>query len=284
MKNIFYIPLLFLLFLTGCNSSDDSANKNETLLAAAQYYNVPYGDDGSQVMDVYLPEGRNDEDTKVIMLIHGGAWISGDKDDFSDILPIIRTNFPNHAVVNINYRLATSSSPAFPKQIDDLQQALEFLENNDYHISTQYALLGASAGAHLAMLYSYKYDAQHHVKAVIDIVGPADFTDPAYTNHQLYGFAALNLLGTATPTPQQIEEVNPIAHVSAQSAPTLMFYGGIDPLIPATQGPNLKAALDAAGVYNEFNFYAEGGHGDWDEATMAEVAAKTTAFLQVYLQ
>ena len=42
----------------------------------------------------------------------------------------------------------------------------------------------------------------------------------------------------------------------------------------------LKAKLDAAGVYNEFNFYPDGGHADWDATTFAEVYNKVEAFLQ----
>jgi predicted esterase len=63
----------------------------------------------------------------------------------------------------------------------------------------------------------------------------------------------------------------------------LSFYGGQDPLVPATQGGLLKDALDDAGVYNEFNFYENGGHADWDQQTMQEVFGKITVFLQAKL-
>ncbi len=273
-----YIVILFFGLFFGCSSADEAVKESAENLAERNLANVAYGTDPRQTMDVYLPKDRNDTDTKVVIVIHGGSWIGGQKEDMTEFAVGIKQQFPEYAIVNINYRLATQASPAFPKQIEDIQQVINYLKQSDYHISNKYAFLGGSAGAHLAMLYSYKYDTDSEVKAVCNIVGPADFTDPAYVSHQLYPLAALALLGTPNITPALVESVNPIAHITAQSPATISFYGGIDPLVPSTQGPRLKAALDAAGVYNEYNFYPGGGHANWDEATFNDVYAKLTAF------
>ena len=278
MKNS-YIVILFLGLLFGCSSSEDTVPAPTLPLTEQNLTDVAYGTDPQQKMDVHLPANRT-TDTKVVIVVHGGAWVEGDKDDITYLADGMIAEFPDYAVVNINYRLATQSSPAFPKQVEDMQQVIQFLKDSGYTISHNYAFIGGSAGAHLAMLYSYKYDTGHDVKAVCDIVGPADFTDPAYVTHPLYSFAAQALLGTANITPQLIQNVSPIAHITAQSPPTISFYGGVDPLVPASQGPRLKAALDAAGVYNEFNFYPNGGHADWDETTNADVYAKIVAFFR----
>lgn len=272
-----YILLLFLGMMLGCSSIDEAAGKPPEPLAERILTDVSYGADPQQSMDVYLPAGR-DQDTNVVIVIHGGSWIGGDKDDMSEFALGIKNVFPEYAIVNINYRLATSASPAFPKQIEDIQQVVSYLKNSDYTIDNSYSFLGGSAGAHLAMLYGYKYDTAHEVKAICNIVGPADFADPAYVSHPLYNFAAQALIGTPAITPELIEGVNPIAHITPQSPATIMFYGGQDPLVPASQGPRLKAVLDAAGVYNEYNFYPDGNHADWDEATFADVYAKLTLF------
>lgn len=275
MKKLLLIPFLFLSLIAGCSSEDTT----DAPLAARTMLNVAYGSDAEQKMDVYLPAGR-DENTKVIVLVHGGSWVGGDKNDMSFMVPIIQQQFPHYAIVNLNYRLATTGSPMHPKQINDIKNALEFIEENNADVSDDYAFVGVSAGAHLSMLYSYKHDIQHDVKAIVDIVGPADFKDPAYTvDTDLYQQSALTLLGTTTPTEGQITEINPIDHITAQAPPTLSFYGGQDPLVPASQGPRLKEKLDQFGVYNEFNFYATDGHADWDAQTMQEVIGKTVLFL-----
>lgn len=279
MKNISLLPLLFLFLVFGCSSDDDNTIE-ENPLVAQEILNIAYGSDTQQTMDVYLPEGRNEESTKVIVLIHGGSWIAGSKEDMSFLIPTVQASFPDYAIVNINYRLANAENPAYPMQINDIEQMFTFLEESDYHISDDYALIGVSAGAHLSMLYSYKHDADHDVKAVVDIVGPADFTDPNYTSHPLYSQAALTLTGTATPTNEEITEVNPVSYITAQAPPTLSFYGGQDPLVPATQGGILQENLNNAGVYNEFNFYPDGGHADWNFEIMQEVFGKTILFLQ----
>jgi acetyl esterase/lipase len=283
MKKYLLLPLLVLFLNIGCGS-DDSVTTTpppSAPLAAATMLNVAYGPDAQQTMDVYLPAGRT-ENTKVVVLIHGGSWVAGSKEDMSFMVPTLQSQFPDHAIVNINYRLASAESPVHPKQINDIQRMLDFVEESNYQLSDDYAFIGVSAGAHLSMLYSYKHDTEHDVKAVVDIVGPADFTDPAYTVHPLYEQSAMVLVGTTTPTEEQILEINPVSHITAQSPPTLSFYGGQDFLIPSSQGPLLKEKLDAAGVYNEFNFYPEGGHADWNAQIMQEVFAKTIQFLNTH--
>ena len=279
MKKILLLPLLLLFLNISCGSDDTTVN-NEPL-EAETLLNVAYGSHTEQKMDVYLPEGR-DEDTPVIVLVHGGAWIAGSKEDMSFIVPILQSEFPDHAIVNINYRLASDESPMYPKQIDDITSVIGFIENSDYEVSDDYAFIGASAGAHLSMLYAYKHDNEHDVKAVVNIVGPADFSDPAYAVHPLYESMAVILTGTETPTAEQIAEINPVAHITALAPPTLSFYGGQDPLVPPSQGPRLEAKLDEFGVYNEFNFYPDGGHADWNVQIMQEVYGKIVVFLQTH--
>ena len=224
-----FLAALLFVGLSACSSADTS--DDTTIVAydpelAYDLTDVSYGTDPEQTMDVYLPAKRN-KNTKVVVLVHGGAWVSGSKEDFNNFIPVIKTRFPQHAIVNINYRLATTASPAFPKQVEDLQQVIAFLKDSDYTIANNYAFIGASAGAHLALLYGYKYDTAHEVKAIGN-VGPADFLDPAYTSHPLYNYAAQNLLGTANITQQMITEVSPLAHITAQAAKN----GDSEPLTP----------------------------------------------------
>lgn len=278
MKKLLLLPLLFLLF-AACGSDDTNSSNPpvvEQPLAEQTLLNVSYGNDAQQKMDVYLPEGRT-EDTKVFVLIHGGFWSAGSKEDLAATVQALQQLFPDHAIVNINYRLAAWGSPAYPKQINDITSVLEFLEASDYHISNDYALIGGSAGAHLSMLYGYKFNENGNIKVVCSIVGPADFLDPAYLEHPQFQNAAVALIGTANPTTEEIEEVNPVSHITAQSPPTITFYGGQDELVPASQGPRLKAKLDEFNIHNELNFYPDSGH---DGATMTDMPQKLVQFLQ----
>ncbi|OYQ46506.1 hypothetical protein CHU92_01380 [Flavobacterium cyanobacteriorum] len=132
----FILPLIAMLFNLGCNSADESnGNSADTVLPAEDLFNVAYGNENGQVMDVYLPEGRNSAITKVFILVHGGGWSSGSKSDFNYAVPILKSAFPGYAIVNINYRLATPESPAFPKQVQDIERVIQFLKASDYNLS-----------------------------------------------------------------------------------------------------------------------------------------------------
>lgn len=274
MKLTKYFLLLFVAALWSCGSDDDSSATAE----AKQILNVSYGADAQQTYDVYLPANRNN-DTKVMVLIHGGGWSGGSKEDMNAGVQIIKTLYPQYAIVNMNYRLATETSPAYPKQTDDIASVLAHVASQDYAISDDYAFLGVSAGGHLSLLYAYKFDLQHKVKVVCNIVGPTDFNDPAYAENELAVAMAAALGGNTSES--FLAEVSPVTHVNAQSAPTIQFMGNADPLIPITQGQRLKAALDNASVPNELNIY-NAGHGDFSIADTQDIYAKLGVFLNAH--
>jgi len=280
MKMYMTSILLAVIFATACNTSDDKLRDVEDL-PARDVKNVSYGSDPGQKMDVYLPAGRTSS-TKVFVLIHGGGWSGGSRADFAYAVPWLKAFFPDHAIVNIDYRLGTQQSPGFPKQIDDVAKALDFIKSSDYQVSDEFAFIGASAGAHLSMLYAYRHDPDHEVKAMASIVGPTDFTDPAYVNNSLFQYGLTPLVGNANyqTNPEIFIEVSPRSHVDTQSPPTIQFNGGQDPLIPVSQQSRLKQKLDEAGVYNEAYLYPQGGHGNWDATTMADFQGKLVAFFK----
>ena len=135
------------------------------------YLDLSYGSQALQKMDIYLPEGRTTSTTKTIVLIHGGAWIGGDKTEMTFIVDSIKKRKPDFAFVNINYRLAINGAAnVFPTQEVDVKAAIDFYlaKTATYEVSKDLILLGASAGGHLALLHAYKNDPEKHVKAVVD--------------------------------------------------------------------------------------------------------------------
>ncbi len=271
-----YLLILWVGLLAGCSSNEDKKT-----LPAQQLSNVSYGPDAQQVYDIDLPEARNPATTKAIVLVHGGAWYGGSKSDMAAAAAFARLQFPQHAIVNLEYRLATMGSPAYPKQIDDIRAALAHIESQGYDIAAQYAFLGVSAGAHLSMLYAYRFDLQHKVKVVGSMVGPTDFTDPAYTGSEL-ALSMLPFLVGNDPSDELILQVSPTAHVSSDDPPTIQFLGNADPLIPASQGERLEAALDAAGVTNERHIY-NAAHGNFSFSDSQDIFARLGGFFAAHL-
>ena len=266
-----------MLFLFSCSASDTAttldATKEQTLT------NVSYGSNNQQKFDLYLPANRTSESTKTIILIHGGAWVEGDKADMSYLIDIIKQNLPGYAVANMNYLLATTGNPAFPMQIDDITSVITKLKSENYSISNQYGFIGVSAGAHLSMLYSYGYNTTNEIKVVASIVGPTNFADTNYTNNPIYNDFYTNLTGYSyADNPALFQQLSPYWRVTSSAPPTILFYGNADPLVPITQGQDMHAKLNDLGVYNELTLY-NGGHGDWSATDQLDAYTKLVTFI-----
>ncbi|WP_299684464.1 alpha/beta hydrolase [uncultured Dokdonia sp.] len=291
---ILLIAIGFSITLASCSSSDDEIITDDTTaieqpaLEAVTMTNVSYGDDPQQVYDLYLPEGRTATTTKVILLVHGGGWTSGDKSDMAASVAFVQAFHPDHAIINMNYVLANvSGTPAFPNQYLDIQTVINQIttQSETLQILPEFGMIGASAGAHLAMMYDYVYDTNDQVKFVINIVGPSDFTDPFYANDPNFNIA-LAFFVDESQFPEGTDYAvanSPALQVTASSSPTLLFYGDQDPLVPLSNGMQLDSNLNTANVPHLFTVY-QGGHGnDWSEESTLDLTLKSSEYIDTYL-
>jgi acetyl esterase/lipase len=87
-----------------------------------------------------------------VIYIHGGAWISGDKESYQKLGQL----FVGHglAMAVVNYRLAVAPAPArFPEPARDVAAALTLLKKEASSLGFdggKVFLIGHSAGAHIA--------------------------------------------------------------------------------------------------------------------------------------
>jgi acetyl esterase/lipase len=270
-----------IIILSASCKKEISADHN---LSAQSLTGVSYGTDASQRMDVYLPANRNTDSTKLMVLVHGGAWISGDKSDFASFIPVIQQRFPGYAIANVNYRLATATDNHFPAQEDDMKSVIDFLlqKSSDYHISQKIVLLGASAGAHMALLQAYKYPTPK-ILAVVDFFGPTDMTDlynfysSSPANQMLF---QLLMKGTPTSNASLYVQSSPINFVSAQSSPTIIFHGDADVVVPISESVTLKNKLNSFGVAVQMTSYANVGHEVWSANIMNDAYDKMELFIK----
>jgi acetyl esterase/lipase len=293
--SLLLIAIGFSITLSSCSSSDDEITTDDTTviieepaLEAVVFTDVSYGDDPQQVYDLYLPAGRTVDATKVVVLIHGGGWTSGDKDDMAPTVAFMQTFHPDHAILNVNYALAAIPNiPAFPNQYEDIQAIINQVteQREELHILPEFGMIGVSAGAHLAMMYDYVYDTNDQVKFVIDIVGPSDFTDPFYANDPNFSIA-LSVFVDESQFPEGTDYAaanSPALQVTASSSPTLLFYGNQDPLVPLTNGMRLDTSLNINSTPHLFTIY-QGGHGnDWSEESTLDLALKSSEYIDTYL-
>lgn len=282
MKSI--VSLFGFVLLVGFASckKEDSTAPNSNTLSEQSVSNEAYGADALQKMDYYLPSSRTDTGTKVMIMIHGGAWSAGDKADFASYMADIKSYFPGWAIFNINYRLAVGTSNLFPTQENDVKAAVEYVYNHraQYHISSKIVLMGASAGGHLALLQAYKHGTTPAIKAVVNFFGPSDIT-AMYNNptSPLIPPAIAAVVG-ATPgsNPSIYTQSSPVQFVSASSPPTISLQGGADPLVSPTQQIALHALLQPNNVVNEYVFYPTEAHG-WTGANLTDSYIRIKTFI-----
>lgn len=280
---------LLLFFLTACSKEDIAPSedpKNQHSLAET-LENINYGIDPQQTYDLYLPANRSPSTTKVLVFIHGGGWIQGDKNDMKEYIPLIQDSHPDHALLNINYRLAIPHSrTAFPNQFLDIELALQHitLKAEEFGIHPEFGLIGASAGGHLALQYDNFYDLPDQVKMVCSIVGPTNLTDPFYSENPDF-LVALDMLVDENAYPgvsNYAKAISPAFFVNLNSSPTILFYGNEDRLVPISNGTFVKEKFDAAGIINSLTIY-EGGHGDWEKLDQKDLHLQLNAFIEDHL-
>ncbi len=280
MRYLFFI-IFSLGFITSCKKDDVEV---EGPLKEETFTDVAYGTDPKQKMDIYLPAGRTDT-TKLIVLIHGGAWMEGDKADFASYVPVLKQRLPGYAIINMNYRLASlPSTNAFPTQENDVKSAINFIYNkrSEFHISDKFVLLGASAGGHLALLHAYKYQSPIKIKAVVSFFGPTDMTGMYNAQASPLTQMGIQLLVGGTPTshPVLYQQSSPIYFANAQSPPTILLHGGLDPIVPVNQATSLKTKLQTAGVVHQYHLYPTEGHDVWSASNMNDAFSKIETFIK----
>ena len=115
--------------------------------------NISYAEDDKwHLLDVYRPRKATGP-LPVIVNIHGGAWVYGDKKVYAPYCMYLASH--GFAVINASYRLAPRHT--FPAPLEDVGKMVEWV----FHHADEYGLdlsnfffVGDSAGAHLATAYT----------------------------------------------------------------------------------------------------------------------------------
>lgn len=248
--------------------------------------NVKYGEDKKQVFDIYLPAGRSERFTKVLILLHGGGWIRGDKSKLEGMVDKMLALYPDHAIVNMNYTLANAKQYAFPQQFLDVRAVIDHLTklNENYGVSPEFGLIGRSAGGHIGMIYDSKYDRNDQVKFVVSVAGPTNFLDPRYSRNPEFQELQEILIDSETYTQgNALKSLSPLYQVNYTSSPTLLLYGQDDKRVPLSNATDYTAALEQAKVYNNLRVYGAGHVTSWKPGDWNDAYTNMTTFIEAFL-
>jgi acetyl esterase/lipase len=219
--------------------------------------------DRAHLLDLYVPQGVRGR-IPIIVYIHGGGWLGGDKADGPDFVEHYAND--GFAVASINYR--TARQAIMPAQLIDVQDAIRWLRANAnaYGLDgRRIGLWGSSAGGHLAALAGTA-GGEHEpagaltgsadVQAVVDWKGPTDllqldefrhpesripYEQPGAPENRLVGCAQVLSACKAA-----ADAANPITYISRDDPPFLIMHGDDDRTVPYQQSVIFYDALAAA--------------------------------------
>jgi Esterase/lipase len=199
------------------------------------------------LVDVYRRDGALPA-APVVVAIHGGSWRTGTRADLPALNNYLAAR--GYVVASPEYRFA----PEFPHPAasEDIATLVSFLKANATQLgidTTNIVMLGRSAGAQLALLYAYTAK-DPGVKGVVSFYGPTDqkwgWDNPS--NPHVYNSAETLkefLNGDPTTRADAYRTSSPLNYVDANTPPTLMIHGTMDPLVSVKQSARLDSALHA---------------------------------------
>ncbi|HET8548374.1 MAG TPA: alpha/beta hydrolase [Bryobacteraceae bacterium] len=210
-------------------------------------------------LDGWIPETTRSQ--AAVVLVHGGGWEAGDKRTY--IGPWFETLAQaGIAWITINYRL--SGQAKHPAAVEDIEAAVRWVRVNAKRLridASRIALMGESAGAHLAMLAALR--GRERVATVVGFYGVYDV--PLWVQQR--GELPRNI-GRYLPDsdPATLRATSPVEYVHAKAPPLLLIHGSADKGVPSAQSERLCQAARAKGVRCELMVIEGAPHGveNWE--------------------
>lgn len=277
---IFVLLIVLITIATGCKTSDYIYYKNEK-----------YGSFKRQKFDLYLPNDmKGSTNGGLVLYIHGGAWVAGDKDGYEDEMKR-NAKEGGYAYAAMNYHYIDDKTDAFVI-LNDVFLALDDIKKlakeNDIEL-TKVLLTGESAGAHIALLYAYSY---FYVEpfyspivptCVVSYSGPTDITNQDYYTMEALAGQAYELFSklsgfkyneeTYEDAFEYLLKVSPVYYALKNAVPTVICHGAKDTVVPVSDAYRLDSVLTTNNIPHDLIIFPNSNHGlesdpdKWDEAT-----------------
>lgn len=222
-----------------------------------EHCNIAYGEAGKRnLLDVYHPQGPREGGFPILLQVHGGAWMIGEKEQQGKPL-MYHMAERGWMCVAINYRL--SPKDAFPAHIIDVKKAIAWIKENaaEYGGNPEYiAITGGSAGGHLSSLAALTpnlasfqpgfEEVDTTVQAAVPFYGVYDFLDRARVRPEMSmsDILADRVLQCKPEDNYELwSEGSPISHVGEHAPPMFVIQGTHDSLVWVEEARTFVAAL-----------------------------------------
>jgi len=300
-------PGLFLVFalLLPAVAQEKKPTPQEALQAALGSiidfkFDQPYAGNANpkQMVDLMLPKKpSSDKPLPVVVYIHGGGWVGGDrKGSLGALVGWVKSG--NYAGVAVGYRL--SNEAAWPAQIHDCKAAIRWIRGHakEYNLDPdKICVQGASAGGHLVTLLGLTADnaklngeigefkdQSTAVTCVVNLCGPSDLTQPLMQGDaaKVDDPAVAGLIGGELADKLEVaKEASPINYVRKDAPPILTVHGTADLRVDYVNATNLDEALKKAGAPSLLIPVTNGGHGINGGP---ELIARIVQFVELHLR
>ena len=220
------------------------------------------------LMDAHIPPGTGPH--AAVILVHGGGWTGGTK-QATFIQPLFRPlDESGLAWFSIDYRLAPRHP--YPAALRDVEAAIRYVKAHarDFRIDpARIALMGESAGGHLAALAATRSTPETAVAAVVPFYGAFDLealqADRKEVSKGMTGF--FRITDMSEKSRAVLREASASTYVKPGLPPFLLIHGTRDEAVPYDQSVNFNAQLKSAGVKTEFYTVDNGIHGviNWEK-------------------
>jgi acetyl esterase/lipase len=232
---------------------------------------IPYANvSPAQKLDIYWPADGNGP-FPVILSIHGGAFMGGDKGDIQ-LMPMLEGVKRGYAVVAINYRM--SGEAPFPALVHDVKAAIRWVRANSANLlfdPLKIAAWGGSAGGYQASMAGVSTgiaaledlslgnpEQPSHIQAVVSWFGPTNFLKmdeqlaaygldptPGQEHSGEHSPESLLLGAKITEIPEQVRVANPETYIRPGLPPFLLQHGTKDDTVPCLQSIRFAEKLSS---------------------------------------
>ena len=283
MRRSSFSLALLLTVGANCLAADPGFTRKEDVI-----YGRKYGT--ALTMDVFTPNERANG-AAVVTIISGGFYSSHDAISPIFLKPFLNRGYTVFAVVH-------GSQPRYtiPEILDDVNRSIRFIRYHakDYGIDPErIGVTGASAGAHLSLMLGTAGKAgdpkakdpvdreSSRVAAVACFFPPTDFLNYGAAGKRIirpmdYGAAFRAAFDYRVLDPRTMlwvpvtdeakliaisKSISPALFVTPDDAPTLIYHGDADPLVPLQQSELIVEKFREAGVPAKLVIKQGAGHG-----------------------
>ncbi|OXG08950.1 acetyl esterase/lipase [Flavobacterium araucananum] len=231
--------------------------------------NVVYYQNKNRALHLDAFINKKEKKNPGIIMIHGGGWRSGNKEQMQVLAQQIATR--GYACFAIEYRLSLEAK--YPQAIYDVKNAIKFIKDNAKKFQVdpdKIAVLGCSSGGQMAALIGTTNEdlafedakntskASSIVQAIIDIDGILAFKHPESKEGEM---AAFWLNGTYDESPETWQKASALNHASKNTPPILFINSSFDRFHAGRD--DMITILDQNKIYSEVQTIQDSPHSFW---------------------